>query len=339
MKDRWLLPCVSFCQVFNLQRSSLRWPLSGSPTIKRIVDQSRQRLLNGMDSRKLRSGFPVVLATLALFVLSASVSAQNPQDQLKALSDQWFKIISTGEAKDALPVAQEQLALSEKSYVPDSLQTASAVRAVGLSYDGMRDQANALTFFHRALAIYEKLGGQRVEVCRLRYDLARNTKDADAALNLYETGLSCFETVAGLRSDETQRALGETVGAYRRHADRPESISRSEQLVQHWLPLVQSQLGPNDFLVADLLRLQITLLMARKEFEGAWVMRRRAIAIARNAQNGSLVTLDLIDEALNLRGRDPWTQNTCFMPPCGPICDLRHSALISLMPWPTVLSW
>ena len=100
----------------------------------------------------------------ALFYLLQSGSLliadeQDAQAKLSSLNQQVVELYQTGKFREAIPVAQEGLELSEKTYGADHLITGTWMRSLGELYFRTGNYAKAEPLFQRSLNIMEKALG------------------------------------------------------------------------------------------------------------------------------------------------------------------------------------
>lgn len=224
-------------------------------------------------------------AVLVAGLWPSALTAQEPNPEIAALSNEWLKLYNAGQYDAAIAVAQKRVRLTEQVYGVDSEQVANAANTLALSYHNKRDLANAEINYRRALTHYEKLGlvKDNWPLCRTLNslgDVAYGRLNMEAAARMYERALACSEALLGPADSMTVRHVFDLIEAYNYPVYRPDLAAKADLLAQRWVPLFERGKGPDHLDVVRLLREQGKALAARKDPAGARAVRLRALAIA-----------------------------------------------------------
>jgi tetratricopeptide (TPR) repeat protein len=107
----------------------------------------------------LKVGLGAAFAAALLFG-NASISAAQPGDEATALNKKVIELYKAGRYADAIPIAQQVLAIREMALGRDHPNVATALTWLALVYSSQGRHADAEPLYQRALAIREKaLGG------------------------------------------------------------------------------------------------------------------------------------------------------------------------------------
>jgi TonB family protein len=186
----------------------------------RLVFYSRSNTLSDPHGRLMR----ITLALIGALLLTAPVaSAQNtapPADakgnaesspevaEAAELTAKVVKLSNEGKYQEALPLAQRALELREKALGREHPLVASALMNVATLDSYLRNFEEAKSLAHRALAIYEKLGGEYVQQQVRALDLlARLEPFAPKAIELHERNLALKEKTYGPDSPQVSTTL------------------------------------------------------------------------------------------------------------------------------------
>src|SRR5262245_44604910 len=91
---------------------------------------------------------------------NASISAAQRADEAGGLDQELLDLYNAGRYADAIPTAQQVLAIREKALGRDHPDVAGSLNNLASLYQGQGRYADAEPLFQRALAIYEKALGR-----------------------------------------------------------------------------------------------------------------------------------------------------------------------------------
>jgi tetratricopeptide (TPR) repeat protein len=107
----------------------------------------------------LKAGFVAAFAATLLFG-HASISAAQQADEADALNKKVVELYKAGRYADAIPIAQQVLAIREKALRGDHPNVATSLNNLALLYANQGRYADAEPLYQRALAIWEKALGR-----------------------------------------------------------------------------------------------------------------------------------------------------------------------------------
>mmetsp|Transcript_29758 Transcript_29758/g.64988 ORF Transcript_29758/g.64988 Transcript_29758/m.64988 type:complete len:633 (-) Transcript_29758:189-2087(-) len=171
--------------------------------------------------------------------------SEEPTHQRLAHLHQNFLLLSTaGKFSEALPVAQKQLALSERIYGEEHSQVGLALNNLAEVYRNMGRYEDALPLYQQALAISEKLGGKEHHSTALALNnlaqLYRNMGRYSDALPLYKRALGIYQAVHGKEHSYVATCSNNLAGCHRNMGKYDEALP----LYQEALAINQGLHGP-----------------------------------------------------------------------------------------------
>ena len=128
--------------------------------------------------------FFVVIVVAVLFAPCPASAQMDDLTRMKVFQEQVMVFYNQGRYAEAVPFAQQALAISEKINGPEHPATATGLNNLGSLYESMGDYAKAEPLLKRSLAISEKVLGP---------------EHPDAAISLLSLGLCTnpWETTPG----------------------------------------------------------------------------------------------------------------------------------------------
>ncbi len=187
---------------------------------------------------------------LLVFYLAFSVRSfakLSPQDEAKltSLAEKVGELYQSGKFAEAIPLAQESLALAEKTLGPNHPESATQVNNLAELYRSVGDYAKAEQFFQRALKIDEKaLGADHPNVARDLNNLAllyKSKGDYEKVESLYQRALRIQEKALG-RDDPRMAAYLNNLATF--YSFLGEHV-KAEPLLQRALQIDEKALGPD----------------------------------------------------------------------------------------------
>jgi CHAT domain-containing protein/Tfp pilus assembly protein PilF len=97
-----------------------------------------------------------VFLTLALWVFASATSFAQ-EEALNALNQQIFKLAQDGKFKEAIPIAEKALEVSERVHGLEDPNTADSLDNLGWLFLGLQNFGQAESFFEQALSIQQKI--------------------------------------------------------------------------------------------------------------------------------------------------------------------------------------
>jgi tetratricopeptide (TPR) repeat protein/CHAT domain-containing protein len=230
----------------------------------------------------LRSALAAVLAAISLLG-AVSICPAQPSSKLSPLIKQFTELQRAGKYPDAIPVAQQILAIQESQ--PGANQSAVATWLDNLA-DLYRQQgryAEAEPLYQRALAVREKsLGRDHPDVAQSLNDLAvlyqSEARYAEAE-PLCQRSLAMFEKALGRDHPVVAAALSNLAELYRNQGRYPEA----EPLQQRALAIRERVLGRDHPDVAVSLNNLSLLYRDQGRYAQAEPLLKRALAIREKA--------------------------------------------------------
>ena len=147
-------------------------------------------------------------------------STESPD--LDSLALQVVELCKAGKYQDAIPLAKQALAYSERVLGPDHPDTATALNNLAEVHREMGDYAKAEPLWQRALNVREKVLGVEDPLTALSLNnlatLYLDTGEYAKAELLYERALRINEKVFGPENPETAASLNNLAELYRHTA-------------------------------------------------------------------------------------------------------------------------
>jgi tetratricopeptide (TPR) repeat protein len=223
---------------------------------------------------------------ISCFVSCISLHAKlSPEEEarLASLAEKVGELYQSGKFAEAIPVAQESLALAEKALGPDHPESATLVNNLAELYRSMGEYAKAQALFQRALKIDEKaLGPDHPNVARDLNNLAllyKSKGEYGKVESLYQRALKIQEKALG-RDDPTVATylnnlatLSISMGNY----------AKAKPLLQRALEIDEKALGPDHPETATDLNNLALLCNSMGDYAKAEPLFQRALSINEKA--------------------------------------------------------
>jgi CHAT domain-containing protein/tetratricopeptide (TPR) repeat protein len=230
----------------------------------------------------VRHIFLMATAVLALTVWFAPPSSAQSSAADK-LTGRIIELYRAGRYAEAVPLAQEALAIREKALGPDHLDVALSLNNLAGLYDNQGRYAEAEPLYKRSLAIREKaLGPDHLDVATALGGLAelyRNQGRYDEAEPLYKRALAIREKALGPDHPSVAAALGGLAEFYRNQG----RYAEAEPLYKRSLAIREKALGPDHPSVATALNNLALLYKEQGRYAEAEPLYKRALAILEKA--------------------------------------------------------
>jgi len=226
------------------------------------------------------------------------------RDEVSKLQNDVARLRQEGRDRDALPVTEKLLALTENAAERDPLGVAKTLIVVAPVYEACGQTSRAEDLYLRALAYRERvLGPEHPDVATVRVDVARlyraHGKDA-LAEEFYRRALATRERAFG-DSAETSEVLND-LG--RLHHDRRE-YQRAEDLYERALAIQEKTRVKNDTGSTASLSNLAALYLERGDYARAESLYQRALSAAEQAHGrehprvaAALTNLALVEQKL-----------------------------------------
>jgi tetratricopeptide (TPR) repeat protein len=157
----------------------------------------------------------VSLMAALVFAVSGPAQAQPDasKDELQRLNAEIVALYRQNKFAEALPLAQKSVRLTEQAFGREHLETARALRNLGMVELSGGDAEKAADAFERSVDIYKKApdldrsnGASYAEVLETLAQL-KFRKQIDSAEDLYERALVWREKTGGADSGQTVKPL------------------------------------------------------------------------------------------------------------------------------------
>jgi len=228
--------------------------------------------------------FLVAAALLPLSLLLPICHAQD--DDLKRaqqLNQQVVKLYRQGKYAEAIPVAKEALAISERALGPDHPEAATSLNNLAELYVSLGEYANAEPLHKRSLAIKEKVyGPEHPNVALGLNNLAqiyRRKGDLGKAAALYERSRAINEKAFGPEHPNVALSLNNLALVYEALGD----YTGAEGLLRRSLAIWEKTLGSGHPHVAMALNNLAELYRNSGEYAKAEPLYKRSLAVCEKA--------------------------------------------------------
>jgi len=190
----------------------------------------------------LKAGLVAGFAVIP-FVGHVSSAAAQQTNKADELNKRVIELHNSGRYSDAIPIAQQVLAIREKARGRDHPDVAIALNNLALLYDNQGRYADAESLYHRSLVIWEKaLGRDHPDVALALSNLAglydKQGRYAEAE-PLYQRSLAIWEKALGGDHPDVALALNNLAGLY----DNQGRYAEAEPLYQRSLAIREKALG------------------------------------------------------------------------------------------------
>jgi CHAT domain-containing protein/Flp pilus assembly protein TadD len=230
----------------------------------------------------LKLGTVVTFAVTFLFGSPAIVSAQQT-DEASELNKKVIELYNAGRYADAIPIAQQVLAIWEKALGRDHPNVATALNNLAGLYRSQGRYADAEPLYQRSLAIREKaLGRDHPNVATslnnlaFLYDIQGRYADAEP---LYQRSLVIREKALGREHPDVAQSLNNLAALYWSQGRYPDA----EPLFQRSLAIWEKALGRDHPDVATALNNLALLYDNQGRYADAEPLYQRSLAIREKA--------------------------------------------------------
>ncbi len=220
--------------------------------------------------------------TLVLVLIALSMPGplfSQTVEEANKLYARYTQLQKEGRYKEAIPIAQQVLAVFEKALGPDDLSTAAALNGLAELYRNLGDYQKAKPLYERSLSIYEKaLGPDHQSVATILNNLAmlyRTTGNFQKAEELYKRSLSIYEKTLGPDHQNTATALNGLADLYRVTGD----YQKAEPLYERSLSIYEKVNGPEHSYTATALNNLAELQRTMGNYQKAEELYKRSLSI------------------------------------------------------------
>ena len=214
------------------------------------------------------------------------LAAQEQEAQLaeaNRLNQQAIQLYQAGHYAEAVPLAQQALAILEKAQGPEHPNVAMALGGLAELYRAQGDYGRATPLCQRSLAILEKaLGPDHPSVALALNNLALlygAQGDYGRSAPLLKRALAIYEKTLGPERPDVATALNNLAQLYRAQGDYRQAVPLSERALAIWVKAV----GPEHPSVALALNNLALLYHAQGDYGRAAPLFQRALAIYEKA--------------------------------------------------------
>jgi CHAT domain-containing protein/Tfp pilus assembly protein PilF len=238
-----------------------------------------------------RIGF--ILAAMLMANSFAAVPAVAQQDEAAslreaiALNKRIGELSKAGKFSEAIPLARNVLATTEKAFGPDDPTVAASLNNLAMLYVNQGRYADAAPLFKRALAIKEKARGPNdpdvaLSLNNLAMLYVNQGRYADAE-PLFKRALTIKEKTRGLSDPDVALSLNNLAGLYKTQG----RYAEVEPLFKRVLAIYERARGPHDPDVALSLNNLAALYVDQGRYADAEPLFKRALAIKEKARGPS----------------------------------------------------
>lgn len=182
-----------------------------------------------MEQEMGRARFLYLLLALCgglLWVQSCAQTSVDTSEELHKVSSELFQ---QGEYEKAIPTAEESLAIKEKTYGSNHLETAQSLNFLAGLYHLTGDNTKAKSMYERSLKIRkETLGLKHPDTAQSLVNLAqvyRAMGQYDEAISFAEQGLKIYEETLGPEHSYTAATLQTLASVYRDLGDYDQAVN------------------------------------------------------------------------------------------------------------------
>jgi CHAT domain-containing protein/Flp pilus assembly protein TadD len=226
----------------------------------------------------LKLGTVVVFAATFLFGNPAIVSAQQTDEAIE-LNKKVIELYNAGRYADALPVAQQVLAIREKALGRDHPDVATSLNDLAGLYDDAGRSAEAEPLYQRSLAIREKvLGRNHPDIATSLNNLAEHFRDEgrySEAEPLYQRSLAIREKVLGPDHPDVAASLNNLAILYQTEG----RYANAESLHKRALAIWRNVLGADHPNIAYSLNNLAELYRTQGRYADAEPLYQRSLVI------------------------------------------------------------
>jgi CHAT domain-containing protein/Tfp pilus assembly protein PilF len=220
---------------------------------------------------------------LRVVELRAATEKDRALQEAIKLNAEHRRLYRGGQYKEALPLAERELAIREKEEGPGHRNVASVLGNLALIHHAKGDHAQAEQLFQRALAAFEQaLGPEHPDVASTLSNLAvlyRDKGEFDKMEPLFQRALAIREWALGLEHP----LVAESINNFASLAYEKGDYARAESLHQRALEIRKKALGPEHPAVGASFGNLAILYGERGDLEKAGEMFQQALAIFEKA--------------------------------------------------------
>jgi CHAT domain-containing protein/Tfp pilus assembly protein PilF len=206
-------------------------------------------------------------------------SQVSPLQRANTLDQRARELYQAGRYSEAIPLAEEVLAISEAELGPNHLDTATSLNNLALLYEAQGRYEDAEPLFQRALGIREaELGPNHPLTANSLNNLAKLYRAQgryDDAESLLQHALAIREAELGANHPDTATSLNDLAELYRAQG----RYDDAESLYQRALAIREAALGPGHPLTADILNGLALLYDDQGRYGEAEFFLKRALEI------------------------------------------------------------
>ncbi len=222
-----------------------------------------------------------LLALLSALLTLAPLISQGSEAEADQLMDQVIDHFTGGTSAEGAPIAEKRLELCKQVYGPNHVETAMAMRWVGIFYQRLGRYAEAEPFFRGSLDLMEKL---------LKPDAFTNPTK--------KPGIADFDPNAP-RFPDTAENLATALGFLAELLTHQGGYEEAEALFLRSIEVQEKLVGPDGLNVADPLEKLTQLYDVQGRYEEAAALIQRRIGILEKSEYGEAdVAMGLYDLAL-----------------------------------------
>jgi CHAT domain-containing protein/Tfp pilus assembly protein PilF len=231
----------------------------------------------------------LLAAALALWPCSLALAQSKQADAISARVEELYK---AGKYADALPLAQQALAVAEEEVGRENWTLARPLNNLAQIYERQGRLADAELMYRRALALYEKAVGANHPYVATALDnvadvLAAENRAADAE-PLYKRALAIREKALGADHVDVAQSLTNLGMLYYKHNGRP---AQAEPLLRRALAIRERALKPDDIAIAASCERLGAVLDDQGHHTEAEPLYQRALAVREKARGPDDVTV------------------------------------------------
>ncbi|NQZ10096.1 MAG: tetratricopeptide repeat protein [Algicola sp.] len=188
-----------------------------------------------------------------------------------------------GEYHQALSLYQQALAISEKTFGAEHIETSTALNNLALLYEGLGEYDKALPLYLRDLEISEKsLGNEHIDVSITLNNLANlyvSMSEYNKALPMYQRALDIKEKVYGTEHPEVAYTLNNWAHLYKSMGEYDKALP----LYQRSLDICEKTLGTEHPNIAIMVNNFAVLYESMGDYDKAEPMYLRSLVIRENS--------------------------------------------------------
>ena len=225
--------------------------------------------------RDIRWAVIVILGLTSVFAFPRIGSSE----EVEELSKQFVLLHEQGNYLDAVRIGERILAINEKTFGPESSNTAISINNLGLLYEKMGDTAKAESSYLRALNIREKTLGAEHPITAIALSklagLYKLQADYAQAVPLYQKVLVIRENSLGPEHPQTANVLYYLADLHLEMGN----YDHADTLIKRSLSIREKVLGPEHPDTAASLNTMALLYEKRGDYNRAKSLYRRSRAI------------------------------------------------------------